>query len=224
MSRIRRRSGSAVTEYCGLIGFRPSMIIQVGVGINCGEWDCFQDAWKDVPVLAFEANPEIYQSLLPAVPDNYQIVNRAVTDQMSGFVTLYGRSRHRDGSTIHDRSGEVDRNWKVEQTRLDEWLQHIPNLENLLWLDCEGAELLALKGGEHMLKHVAMINVELTGNPRVDTWCKPGEVHALLSRAGFVQVWTHTHRSCIGQFDAIYVRDRYIDHRFTTNPQLLELQ
>ena len=77
----------------------------------------------------------------------------------------------------------------------------------LLWLDCEGSELSAIQGGYDFIEtSISMINVEMTGKPRGPNWPRPIEIHRALTGLGFLQVWVHTIRTCIGQFDAVYLR------------------
>jgi FkbM family methyltransferase len=80
----------------------------------------------------------------------------------------------------------------------------------LLWMDCEGAELEALRGGTSLLARVYVVNVEV--RPRAvcpDTaWCSQEEVHEFLNEAGFRLICEYGHmpREQGGHHDAIYSR------------------
>lgn len=77
----------------------------------------------------------------------------------------------------------------------------------LLWMDIEGSELAALRGGPRLLAsgRVRWINLEerRNGHQPAEGWCDPKELHAYLTGSGFVRVADYnrhpTHQ------DAIYV-------------------
>ena len=94
-----------------------------------------------------------------------------------------------------------------------------PEDNTLLWLDCEGMELGALRGGLKFVEMVDVINIEMTANPPSNEWPSPVEVHEELKRLGFYRQWTHTNRIHIGQYDAIYVRSKLFNPRACSDPE-----
>jgi hypothetical protein len=87
--------------------------------------------------------------------------------------------------------------------------------DTLLWLDCEGSELDSLIGGKSFVDdRVMMINIEMTGVPRGRDWCKPIDTYRCLREYGFLQCYTHTHRTSIGQFDCVFVRPEIFKPEF----------
>lgn len=206
-SKILRRSGNAVAEYLRLIEWNPQSLYQVGVGIFHEETTVFREHWPDIAIYGFEPNPRTYNSIKGNYPG--RLYPYAISDHPH-VAMLHSRKRWKDGSSLYqDKKNEYDIKDKVESTTLDRMLPLLQphNREGVLWLDCEGSELDALLGGIDFLdKGISVVNVELTGIPRGEGWCKPIQVHDFLSTKGFVQTWTHSHRTSIFQFDAIYLR------------------
>lgn len=207
-SRILRRSGNAVVEYCDNIAWAPEYIIIVGVGVQHEEAYVMREVWPDVPILGIEPNPrtiETIQKTYTSAPLNATLIHAAVTD-FQGEAPIYSRHNWKNGATLiepTDLTGLI-----VEQVpcrTLDELVP--PEARNiLLWFDCEGSEIKALSKALRTIERTMLINIEMTGRPRHPGWPSPIHVHWLLQAYGFLQAWTHTHRTCISQFDAIYAK------------------
>lgn len=209
-SKIHRRSGRAVTEYCNLIEFTPDLVCLVGVGIRFAEVECMTEAWGDFELYGFEPHPDTYKSVFESFPGRFYPY--AVSDH-NGRETLYSKPRHKDGASVFPKIIEKDRleceEFEVDTTTLDHMFKGIQTefRKGLLWLDCEGCEEAALKGGKSFIdQSISVVNVELTGKPRGEGWCKPVDVHRKLVEYGFLQGWSHTNRVYTGQCDVIYVR------------------
>lgn len=220
--RTHRRSGNAVYEMAMFLGWRPEIIVQVGVGTISKEVDVFHEEWPDVKLIGFEPNPESFQSLASKYPG--QLVNVAVGREDKDSIPFYIKDKHDGGSSLL-RVGEDKTKLKevsVSMVRLDS--AFTLSLANrtvgsvLLWMDCEGTELDVLLGASRILRCVNMVNVEITGKPSADGWCKPEDVHNELKMAGFYQTWTHTMRIRTGQYDAIYVRGHLFNPEFCCCP------
>lgn len=219
-SKVLRRSGISVIAIAEWLEWKPTAIVQVGLGHHHEEAHAMKEAWPDCRFVAFEPHPAANrtpedQTVLTAskrrnrskvaVPYPGEVCNKAVGDR-EGEVVLWDKFRHMDGSSIHPRDDPRDYPVTVPMTTLDTALPDPRNLGEhvMLWLDCEGSELSALKGGEKFLRSVEVVNVEMTGNPPREGWCDAGEVHDWLNDHGFFRVWIHTQRSCIGQYDCVY--------------------
>lgn len=227
-SKIHRRSGNAVVGYCQLIGFEPNAVVLVGVGMRHQEIEVMREDWDDFELYGFEPNPDIHKAINHDFPGF--LSSSAITD-VSGLTTLHVNRAHKDGSCIYKKFDEKvqakTKQVEVFTTTLDgrfsRGMTFGKNIRVLLWLDCEGCENLALKGGQKLIKrNVDLINVELTGKPRNHGWPKPIEVHKLLLDLGFLQCWVHTTRSCIGQYDAIYIRKELFRPEFCSCPDSIE--
>ena len=211
-SKILRRSGKAVTEYCHLIEFIPNLVCIVGLGLHHGEVFEMRDAWDDFDLYGFEPHPETYKSIVDDFPG--RLYPYAVSDK-DGFQNLYSKPKHKDGASLFQKKIEKDKleceEFGVDVTTLDFMFKAMDvsciNRNGLLWIDCEGNESCVLLGGKKFIdKCISVVNVEMTGKPRSEGWSKPVDVHKKLVEYGFLQSWIHTNRSCIFQQDSIYLR------------------
>jgi len=219
-SRLMRRSGTSAVHMSKLIGWRPKTVIQAGIGLNWEEVDCFMEQWPDIHFEGFEPNPLLIRKLKKAnYPGNYYPY--AIGDA-KGIGELRYRRRHKDGSSLNDIGDKEDEPTKtasVEIVTLDEFFAGtVFEQPILLWLDCEGYELKALRGAEAFLEGVGMINVEMTGNPNGEGWCKPWEVHRFIVDHGFVLQYIHTFRNHQGQYDGLYVRPCMFHLEYSCSP------
>lgn len=217
-SKIARRSGNAVTDYCSLIGWKPNQIHIVGVGAGHGEVESFQERWPGVPIIGYEPHPWTYPGLM-ATGRFQEVYNVAISNYV-GKSVLYGKKRWKNGASIlKPTSHTPDQEFSVNVTTLDEMSKILGEVRQaLLWLDCEGCELRALEGGEKFVQNVLAVNVEMTGRARGEDWCSPTEVHEWLINNGFFQSLVHTIRPVIGQFDSLYLREEVFNPDFCTCP------
>jgi len=201
-SKLLRRSGVSVGLEADRLGWRPDLIIQVGIGYNHEEVAVLTMEWPDCQWIGFEPHPDIAQA------SNYpgRIYEMAIGSSVDK-ANLYIKHRHADGSSILPFEGDTRLRKTVEvfQTTIDHALKDVELPDNvLLWLDCEGSELTALVGAKKLMKssRIKMVNVEMTPNKPSPNWPDPTQVHRRLSAYGFYRQWVHTLRS--GQYDAIY--------------------
>jgi len=213
-SRILERSGKAVVEYCELIGWRPSVIYMVGVGPQHQEIVPMQATWPTLLYVGYEAHPAVCKQIQGHFPG---IVHPYAISDFVGEASLFVPNRWKNGCSLFRHNPET----QVEEITVDVTTLDMVNSVTeypdggLLWLDCEGSELNALNGGQTFITDkIDAINIEMTGVPRGPNWCKPIDVYRKLTELGFLQVWTHTHRTCIGQYDAIYLRKKLFKPEF----------
>jgi FkbM family methyltransferase len=212
-SLLLRRSGVAVGAIAELLEWQADTLYQVGIGMYHKEVDVLRHEWgENLKVIGCEPHPRIRLEDYPGEVYRVAIANRV------GQTSFYARPGHKDGSSLYKRDGEEFTEYTVKVTTLDALFPNPEGPRILLWLDCEGAELDALKGGENFLKHVDVINVELTAKSNAKEWCSPGDVHDLLQSRGFFRQWIHTHRVNAGQADAIYVCARLFRPQFCCCP------
>lgn len=206
VSPLLRRSGVAVCLILELLKWRPKHVIQVGVGCNHKELEVMQEAWgqcgTDWTLDGFEPNPSIIEAIRNEYPGTlYQM---AISDR-AGTSTLYYRKHHKDGSSLFPLEGETVLTAEVPLVTL-EGFYVTPPQQSLLWLDCEGSEVAALRGGQRVLQHCMAVNVEMTSSPNHAGPSNTEEVHQLLREAGFFRQWVHTSRVSAGQSDCLYLR------------------
>ncbi len=209
-SRILRRSGVAMINIAELLDWAPEVIVQVGVGNFHQEVDVMKQAWPGVKFFGFEPEPNIYRETKKSYPG--RLLDVAVSDEPVDFRPFYSKHKHADGSSLIGLSPRKPYNvFTVSVTTLDQANSRYNFINGsrqrvLLWLDCEGSELAALRGGAETLKRVDVVNVEMTSKPPNPDWPSPVEVHNHLIDSGFLRQSVHTNRSGAGQCDCIYVR------------------
>lgn len=164
------------------------------VGANIGSY-CLRIANdyknKGVEVVAIEAHPENFKALDRNVKcnnlTNVKIINKAVCDH-KGIVNLYERSHDgsRAGSDIYSlfntflhTYNSVLPHGKTLQLECDTLDSILADRKvDVMKVDIEGAEVLALKGATNTLKHLRKIIVEIHG----DNFEKVNEI---LARSNF---------------------------------------
>lgn len=212
MTRVVRQSN----ELRKLIGDAvPDAVFDAGLG--CGrECGLFHEWWPDIPIFGFEPHEGSLERLRESVGGFIEIFPYAVSDKTHQTVEFHKRQGNRYASSMFSRSHKRDATIKV-QTRTFDWLDRIRGpFENiLLWLDCEGAEVLGLNGASGLLSRNAIkwINVEM----RTVAGNRPGsaihsETHNLLTDAGFVHVKDLARFSKGVGFDSIYYHESVTSH------------
>ena len=167
-------------------------------------------------VLMIEANPAVFARLEArcAAAPGLILANCAISDRI-GPVRLHVTSGDQSSSLLalarhqqHYPTIVEERIVEVRGTTLDALLAE-RGLDaarfNILNLDIQGAELMALKGGEGLLRHVEAINVEVNFEELYQGCAQIEAIDDFLQRHGFrrVAVTCPFHRSW---GDAFYVR------------------
>jgi FkbM family methyltransferase len=204
-SRLLRRSGIACGLVAASLDWRPRAIYHIGVGDNHQEVDVLTEEWPGVEWFGCEPHPDIYRNAAGCYPG--RLYNVAITSEV-GIASLRNKKHHRDGSTLYPTDDYVGNDIQVTTTTLDTLFveqEGHPRPDSLLWLDCEGCELLALVGGQRLLSGVEMVNVEAMADPPNAKWCSSTQIHARLSASGYWLQWIHTQRIYVGQVDFVYV-------------------
>ena len=218
MNRMVRRSGVAVCLIADLLKWSPTSIYQVGVGLSFKEVDAMVEMWPLVPIVGHEPHPITYRDVKGVYPG--YLHNIAISNFV-GKTKLHSKSRHRDGASLfeHLKKGDKDLMFEVGVTTLDALYPKGPKgKQTLLWLDCEGSELDALKGAENFIKSVEFINVEMSARGLGSGACNTVDTHNWLLEHGFFRQWIHTQRTSAGQYDAIYVRQRLFQPTYCCCP------
>lgn len=206
-SKAHRRSGSAVFEFLEQSGITPTCLYLAGVGVSHDDASVFHEIWPSSYITGFEPNPISYQGLKETFPGT--VLPYALSDTKASRPLYYSHS-WKNGSSLYPP--EIDNrrlhSTLVDTVRLGDYF--FPE-GGLLWLDCEGEELAALRGAGIRLSFFSAINIEITGRPRGDGWSSPLDVHRYLIKHGFYQAYVHTIRTVRAQFDAIYVRKEHFN-------------
>jgi len=216
VSRLARRSGYAIAGILELLKWKPDIVYQVGVGCHHAEIEVMLEEWPDVKLIGCEPHPAIMRGL---VKGDYpgELHEIAVSDTI-GKKAFFSKDNHKDGSSLFP----LEKNTTeivVDVSTLDAlFLTESTGKNILLWLDCEGSELDALKGGERFLELVEVINIEMTSKVLGEGGCGLMETHRWLVDHGFKRQCDHTKRSSAGQCDAVYVRHHLWNGDYCTSP------
>jgi FkbM family methyltransferase len=205
-----------IAAECRAHGVQPRGVVHVGAHEG-QELELYRRMGL-AAILFIEANPAVFARLEANVgaADGVVLANVAITDHV-GPVALHVTSGDQSSSilTLHRHAtyypGIVeDAVVEVPGITLDALLAErnlAPASFNLLNIDIQGAELLALKGAEELLRHIAAINVEVNFEELYAGCAQIDELDDFLAARGFRRVATACpfHRSW---GDAFYIRGR----------------
>jgi FkbM family methyltransferase len=154
-------------------------------------------------VLFIEANPAVFQQLEENLAgiDTMLAIQCAVSDR-NGTVILHITSEDQSSSILPLKHHKVlypniqeIHQINVPCTSLDDLLDDLqldPSDFNLLYLDIQGAELLALKGAIHLLPYIDAINTEINYEELYEGCALIHEIDEFLETYGFERVETTT--------------------------------
>jgi FkbM family methyltransferase len=155
-----------------LIMRRGETFIDLGANVGYYTLKAATDYNNHIEIISIEANPSNYKALCRNISCNsftkVIALNKAVSDR-KGIVKLYGHvtSSNRLLTDDFSISAEYDNqsSIQVESDTLDNILKE-NNIKkaDVLKMDIEGAEVLALKGATETLKKLRKIIVEIHGN------------------------------------------------------------
>ena len=152
---------------------------------DIGSRDCMQsiefyNAFPKARIYAFECNPNtlnICRNNIQAYSDRITLVEGAVCDY-NGEITFYPINKDKTITTWHDgnpgasslfmatgnypHEKYIQDEIKVNCHRLDTLIQNNMPPADLIWMDLQGAELLALKGLGENIKNVKLIYTEVS--------------------------------------------------------------
>jgi len=166
-------------------------------------------------MLFVEANPVVFDRLqanLAAVP-NVLVANCAISDR-NGTVDLHVTSFDQSSSILQLKHHQEiyphiteTHQVTVQSKTLDTLLQELeinPSDFNILNIDIQGAELLALQGSINWLKYVEVINTEVNYEELYEGCVLIDQLDEFLEGQGFHRVATTTPHPSWG--DAVYVK------------------
>lgn len=208
-----------------LDGHAAEVILEVGAR-DCTETLDFHSAYPDAAIFAFECNPATLPLCRRAVEGKSKIhlIEKAVTDH-DGQVTFFPIDQEKtvtgqlDGnpgasslflaSPDYPEEKYVQREIVVEATTLKTFLvQNRIGTIDLMWMDIQGAELLAFRGMQERVTDLKLIHVEVEffriyqGQPLFP------EVLAYLKKSGFAFLGFTVYSKFAA--DAVFANRRYI--------------
>ncbi|MBI3831172.1 MAG: FkbM family methyltransferase [Planctomycetes bacterium] len=209
---------------------------EVKVALDLGSLDgmvasAFREFFPDAKIFAFECNPDCIGLCERNLSEKSEIglVRKAVSD-VSGMVDFYAidpkrtRTPHKDGNIgasslfradpAYPHEHYVQNMICVESTRLDDWADREGiNQIDLIWMDLQGAELIALKGLGKLLNTVKAIYSEVSFLPTYLDQPYASTVDAFLRDHGFSLCKILYQDPWLG--NVLYVRSESIRHLAT---------
>lgn len=198
------------------------VIFDVG-SLHCLESIEFSKKYKNAKIYAFEANRESYELCVRNTISypNIKVINTCI-NEYDGTCKFYPidpvRTKtdwfdgNRGASSMFLSNGAVDHIELYVQNEVEMDCMKLETFcknENInkidaIWMDLQGAELLALKGLGRFLDDVSVIQTELEINPMYRDQCLFREVDVYLTEKQFIRISGNTN-AIFGE-DFIYVR------------------
>jgi|GEM_PF-981914 methyltransferase, FkbM family len=202
-----------VPQLCAQHSITPRGIIHVGAheGTEIG----YYQAMGAQKVLFVEANPAVFERLQANIADrpNVQAVNCAISNK-NGTINLHVTSFDQSSSILplkhhQDIYPDITETHQVtvQSKTIDTLLQELgldPSEFNILNIDIQGAELLALQGATNWLQYVDAINTEVNYQELYEGCALVHDLDEFLDRHGFERVATTTPHPSWG--DGFYVK------------------
>lgn len=198
------------------------VILDVG-SLHCLESIEFSKKYKNANIFAFEANIDSYNVCLENTKYNTKIkvINKCINNY-NGVCKFYPIDPiktkttwfdgNRGASSMFQSNGAanhiehyVQNEIEIECIRLDTFCKSQGiNKIDAIWMDLQGAELLALQGLGDYLNDVEVIQTELEINPMYKDQCLFDDVEKYLNNRNFVRISGNT--GALFGADFIYVK------------------
>jgi FkbM family methyltransferase len=180
----------------------------------------FAAAFPNANIYAFECNPDT----IPICIDNCKkfksisIIEKAVSDkdgEISFFPIDLGKNYKTDTgfSSIFKKNKDwndpqIQKEIKVLSTRLDTWAKqcNIPNID-IIWMDIQGAELLALHGLGEYINNIKIIQLEASLATIYDGQCFTNDIEDYLIKNKFKKIYNSP--NLYSDADLIFINERY---------------
>ncbi len=198
--------------------FLPEAPVIIEAGANVGRDTIkISKRWPDSQIYSFEPVPELYEKLLENLSENkinlknIKTFNLALCDRVGkadfnicenvGAIS----SLLEPGSILEKFSGAKFKTVTVDCTTLDKWAQdNKVSYVDFMWLDLQGAELLALKNSPEIMSTVKAIHIEVNLSERYSGMPLYPEVKSWLESRGFKVAQESLHHVTWG--DVLFVR------------------
>ncbi len=203
-----------LAKLCQQNSIQPRGVIHIGA-YEGEEIQTYQEMGME-NILFVEANPQVFDRLQKKMAgmSEVRVANYAICDR-DGIVDLHIAANEQSSSILPPRQDSAQSLFTreifsiaVEAKTLDNLLAELelsPENFNLLNIDIQGAELLALQGASQTLQFVEGINIEVNYEENYQGCALIDDIDKFLNKVGFERVATTTpyHHSW---GDAFYVR------------------
>jgi len=176
----------------------------------------FSQIYPNSKIYAFECNP----NTLPLAHEvtlgqlNIEVVEKAVLNYSGktkfNIVGPDNEDYNPGASSVFEFGEEKESKYhttteiEVDCVRLDEWMREhsIPNVD-LIWMDLQGAELLAMEGLGDFLSEVKIIHTEVELRQYYKSQPLANEVEEWFSNRGFSKIYERPYD--VGALDSDYI-------------------
>lgn len=208
-------------------GLKIDSIVEIGAR-DCGETIKFSKQYPKSNIISFECNPQTLDICRKRIKSisNAKLIESAVSDK-NGFISFYAidpektKTTWKDGnpgaSSILQASGDypvekyVQKKIKVKSTRMDKAMEENGlKRVDLLWMDIQGAELMALKSFGGNLRNVKIIHTEVEFMEIYKNQPLFKDIKLYLEKEGFI-------------FDSFTVEGQYSGDAIFINPHALTI-
>jgi len=203
-----RQCQSAVrklAEFTEAANYQPDLVLIIGTGSG-SEVEVMKEHWANAKYLGYDALEYFVERAGKFLETHHGAV--VMTDNKPDIV-FFRRRGNPMASSLWPRKEGRNLELTVPAISLDKIREkhELEDMRTILWIDCEGAELSAMRGGPEMMKQIDFINIELTpeGMGR-EGWPDSKRVHRWLWDNGFERIHIHRGRSEDVPHDSIYVR------------------
>lgn len=182
----------------------------------------FSKIYKNAKIFTFEPNPNSYNICVKNTQDisSIRVINKAI-NSYDGVCNFYPMDKEKTETTWWDGNQGASSlylaNGKYPYEKYIQYKIEVPCIKletfcvqenidkvDVIWMDLQGAELIALKSMGDFLDRVEIIHTELEINPMYEGQCLFEETHDFLLERGFSFEWGNTNADFGSDF--IFVR------------------
>ncbi len=197
-----------------LLPENPKRVLHVGAERG-SEWETYVQ--HGLEYLFIEASPFVYEKLIQRVPEQF-CINKAVTDTVDEQIQLFqvfSKDRTNLGcSSVLKPTGILDNPYleQVESVAVETTTLDLLDCEygpfDMLNMDIQGLELIALKAGRSFLKspHLKSIILEFNTVSYYAGDCQLHQLDEFLTKYGYERVLTEYASEAHPWGDALYLR------------------
>lgn len=194
-------------------GIRVNGILHIGAN-KCQEHNQYKELVGEDNIFWVEAIPSIVEGIRSSHP-SYNIYQALITDKNDSIVRFNISSNDGLSSSIYEFGTHTINHPTITFTEvvelrsitMDNFMKStLPDKHpNILVLDVQGAELLVLKGGSEMLRHIELIHTEINTGETYIGCSLVSDLDAYLREFNFVKVHQHVW-SGHTYGDAVYIK------------------